>query len=97
MPDTTILLCPYNHSQQLEGRADETNTNPRDPIQEEENYYKKGVKRDKEGGTKTPQHTRGPKKGAPQAGLRISPLRWTQPVSTLRKESRNDRCPYSKT
>ena len=58
----TILLYPYNHSQQLEGRADRTSTYPRDPIQEEENYYKKGVKRDREGGAKTPQHIRGPKK-----------------------------------
>ena len=38
--DTTILLCPYNHSQQLEERDDGTSTCPRDPIQEEENYYK---------------------------------------------------------
>ena len=68
MPDTAILLCLYNHSQQLEGRADGTGTNPRDPIQKEENYYKNGLKRDREGGAETPQHTRGPKKeGAPQA------------------------------
>ena len=44
VPDTAIPLCPYNHSQQLEGRADGTSTYPRGPIQEEENYYKKGVK-----------------------------------------------------
>ena len=44
LPDTAISLCPYNHSQQLEGRADRTNTYPRGPIQEEGNYYKKGVK-----------------------------------------------------
>ena len=50
----TILLCPYNHSQQLEGMADGTNTYPRDPIQEEENCYKRGVKRKEEGGAKTP-------------------------------------------
>ena len=49
MPDTTILLCPHNHSQQLEGRADGTSTYPRDSIQEEENYYKKGVKGDRGG------------------------------------------------
>ena len=63
-----ILLCPYNHSQQLEGRADGTSTYPRDPIRKKENYYKKGLKRDREGGVETPQHTKGPKKwGAPQA------------------------------
>ena len=50
VPDTAIPLCPYNHSQQLEGRADWTSTYPRGPIQEEGNYYKKGVKRDREGG-----------------------------------------------
>ena len=42
-----ILPCPYNHSQQLEGRADGTSTYPRDPIQEEEIYYKKKAKRDR--------------------------------------------------
>ena len=64
MPDMTILLCSYNHSQQLEGRADGTSTYPRDPIQEEENYYKKGVKRNRKGGVKTPQHTKGTRKGS---------------------------------
>ena len=63
MPDTAIPLCPYNHSQQLEGRADGTSTYPRGLIQEEGNYYKKGVKRDRKGwGAETPQHTRGPEK-----------------------------------
>ena len=42
VPDMAILSCPYNHSQQLEGRADGTSTYPRDPIQEEEIYYKEG-------------------------------------------------------
>ena len=64
MPDTTILLYPYNHSQQLEEGADGTSTYPKDPIQEKENYYKKGVKRDREGGAKTPQHVRGTRKGS---------------------------------
>ena len=63
MPNTAILLCPHNHSQQLEGRVDGTSTYPRDPIQEEENYYKKGVKRDS-GGPKTPQHVKGTRKGS---------------------------------
>ena len=44
VPDTAIPLCPYNHSQQLERKADRTSTYPRGPIQEEGNYYKKGVK-----------------------------------------------------
>ena len=44
VPDTAIPLCPYNHSQQLEGMADGTSTYPRGPIQGEGNYYKKGVK-----------------------------------------------------
>ena len=64
LPDTTILLCPCNHSQQLEERADGISTYPRDPIQEEENYYKMGVKRSRRGGAKTPQHTRGTRKGS---------------------------------
>ena len=82
MPDTTILLCPYNYSQQLEGRADGTSTYPRDPIQEEENYYKKGVKRDREvGGQRPPNTLEAQKKRAPQAGPRINLFRWTQPVS----------------
>ena len=46
MPDTVILFCLYNYSQLLEGRADGTSTYPRDPIHEEENYYKKRLKRD---------------------------------------------------
>ena len=76
MPDTAILLCLYNHSQQLEGRADGTGTNPRDPIQKGENYYKNGLKRDRKGGAETPQHTRGPKKKGPlRPGLRTNPLR----------------------
>ena len=58
-----ILLCPYNHSQQMEGRADVTSTYLRDPIQEEGNYYKNGVKRDRRGGAETPQtHQRYQKK-----------------------------------
>ena len=49
MPDTAILFCLYNHSQQLEGRADETGTYPKDPIQEEGNYYRKGVEGERGG------------------------------------------------
>ena len=59
VPNTTILPCSYNHSQQLERRVDETNTYPMDPIQEKEIYYKKGVKRDSKGrGENPPTHQR---------------------------------------
>ena len=63
MPDTAILLYPYNHSQQLERDADGTSTYPRDPIEEEENDYKRGVKR-KNKKVETPQHTRGNRKSS---------------------------------
>ena len=63
--DIAILFYLYNHSQQLKRRANGTSTNPKNPIQEERNYYKKGVKRDREGGAETPQHTRGIKKDSP--------------------------------
>ena len=59
--DTAIPLYPCNHSQQLEGRADETSTYPRDPIQEEEIYYKMEVKRDR-GGGRPPNTQEGPEK-----------------------------------
>ena len=58
VPDTTILFCLYNHSQQLEGKTDGTGTYPRDPIQEEGNYYKKGVEENRKGGAETTQHTK---------------------------------------
>ena len=63
MPDTAILLCPYNHSQQLEVRADGTSTYPGDPSQEEENDYKRGVKRNK-GERMDPEHTGSTKKSS---------------------------------
>ena len=49
------LTQPYfsvltNHSQQLEEMADGTSTYSKDLIQEEGNYYKKGVKRDRRSG-----------------------------------------------
>ena len=59
-----ILLCPYNHYQQLEEMVDGKNTYFRDPIREEENDYKRGVKRSRKGGAKTPQHKRGTRKGS---------------------------------
>ena len=67
MLDTAILFCLYNHSQLLEGMADGTSTYPRDPIQEEGNYYKKGVEGNRKGGAETPppkQQTRGTKKSS---------------------------------
>ena len=63
VPDIAMLFCLYNHSQQLEGRADGTSTYPRNPIQEEGNYYKKGVEGDKRGGW-DPQRTRGTRKSS---------------------------------
>ena len=66
MPDTAILLCPYNHSQQLEVGADGTSTYPKDPIQEEENDYKKGSKEKQgRGDPNTPE--------APEKAPRILP------------------------
>jgi len=56
MPDRAILLCPYNHSQQLKGEADGTSIYPRDPIQEKENDYKRG-KREIEGGSFPPNRS----------------------------------------
>ena len=65
MPDTAILLCPYNHSQQLEIGPDRTSTYPRDPSQEEENDYKKGSKEKQKRG-ETPNM-----REAPEKALRI--------------------------
>ena len=58
-----VFFCFYNHSQQLEGRVDGTNTCPGNSIQEERNYYKKGVKGDRKGGW-NPYHTRGSRKSS---------------------------------
>ena len=55
--DIAILFYLYNHSQQLERRADGTSTYPKNPIQEEENYYKKGVKGDRKVGLRPPLNT----------------------------------------
>ena len=65
MLDTTILLYPYNHFQQLEVGADGTSTYPGNPSQEEKNNYKKRVKRNKlGGGGMDPQHTGSTKKSS---------------------------------
>ena len=55
--DIAILFYLYNHSQQLERRADGTSTYPKNPIQEEGNYYKKGVKGDRKVGLRPPLNT----------------------------------------
>ena len=52
--DITMLFCLYNHSQQLERKADGTSTYSRNPTQEEGNYYKKGVEGDRKGGWDPP-------------------------------------------
>ena len=57
VPDIAMLSYFYNHSQRLEGRADGTSTYPKNPIQEEENYYKKGVKGDRKVGLRPPLNT----------------------------------------
>ena len=62
--DTAILFCPYNHSQQLEVRADRTSTYPGNPSEEEGNDYKRGVKRKKEGIPSPPQQSSGIRKGS---------------------------------
>ena len=48
--DIAMLFYLYNHFQQLEGRTNGTSTYPRNPIQGEGNYYKKGVEGDRRGG-----------------------------------------------
>ena len=58
-----MLFYFYNHSQQLERRADGTSTCLGNSIQEEENYYKKGVERYRKGGL-NPYHTRGSRKSS---------------------------------
>ena len=71
MPDITILLYSYNHSQHLEVGADGTSTYPRDPSQEEENDYKKGSKERQKGGGGTPN--------APKAPGKTPPRLWENP------------------
>ena len=67
-----MLFYLYNHSQQLEGRANGTSTYPRNLIQEEGNYYKKTVEGDNGGGAETPNTPEAPKKAprtAPKTNL----------------------------
>ena len=73
VPDIAMFFCLYNHSQQLEGRADGISTYPRNPIQEEGNYYKKGVEGDRQRGLRPPDTPKAPKK-APRIVSRTNPL-----------------------
>ena len=57
-----MLLYLYNHSQQLEGRADGTSISTRNPIQEKGNYYKRGWQETERGGLKPLSHKRHRKK-----------------------------------
>ena len=63
MPNTAILFCLYNHSHQLEGRADGTSIYPRDPIRKE-TTIKREWKETGEAGWRPPQHTRGTRKSS---------------------------------
>ena len=93
VPDTTILFCLYNHSQQLEGRANGTGTYPKDPIQKEGNYYKKGGEKERKVGQRPPQQqTRGIRKSSPNRTEDQSSL-----VNSVQEEHRDYRCPYTKT
>ena len=92
MPNTAILLCPYNHSQQLKGRANWTSTYPRDPTQEEENDYKRGVKRNRSRGDPPPQYTRSTRKSSSDHAEDQFSL-----VNLAHEEHHDDCCPYTKT
>jgi len=89
--NTAILLYPYNHSQLLEEMADGTSTCPRDPIQEERNYYKKGVKRDRRAGQRPPQPTKSTRKSSSDRAEDQFSL-----INSNHEEHRDDRCPYIK-
>ena len=73
VPDIAMLFRLYNHSQQLEGRADGTNTYLRNLIQEEGNYYKKGMEGDRKRGLRPPNTPEAPRK-ATQTMPRTNPL-----------------------
>ena len=92
MPDRVILLCPYNHSQQLKGEADGTSTYPRDPIQEKGNDYKRGLREIEGGAPPPPQQTRDVKKSSSDHAEDQFSL-----VNSTHGECRDGRCPYTKT
>ena len=97
VPDIAMLFYLYNHSQQLEGRADGTSTYPRNLIQEEGNYYKKTVEGDKGGGggLRPLTHQRHQKK---LLGLHRRPISFGKLSSPQldREEHRVNCCPYTK-
>jgi len=68
-----MFFCLDNHSQQLEERADGTSTYPRNPIEKEGNYYKKGEEGDKKEGLRPPNTPKASEK-APQIVPRTNPL-----------------------
>ena len=86
VPNTAILFCLYNHSQQLEGRADGTGTYLRDPIQEEENYYKRGWREPKRVGRRPPPPPKNDNPvapgRAPHSMPRTNPFWKTQSIPT---------------
>ena len=90
-----MLFCFYNHSQQLEGRADKTGISTRNPIQEEENYYKKGRRETETGGLRHLPHKSHQKK---LLGPSRGPSFFDKPSSPqldLEKHHVNC-CPYTK-
>ena len=89
-----MLFCLYNHSQQLEGRADGTSICPGNPIQEKGNYYKKGVEGDRK--VKPLSHQRLQKKllGSCRGPIFFGKLSLSQPD---REEHLVKYCPYTKT
>ena len=96
VPDIVILFCLYNHSQQLEGRVDETSISTGNPIQEEGNYYKKWLKETKGGGGLKPlSHQRHHKK---LLGPCRRPILFGKLSSSQfdREEHHVNCCPYTK-
>ena len=70
-----------------------TSTYPRDLIQEEGNYYKKEVKRDRRAGLRPPpKHTKGTRKSSSDRAEDQFSL-----INLVHEEHRDDRCPYTKT
>jgi len=68
-----MFFCLYNHSQQLEGRADRTSTYPKNPIQKKKNYHKKGGEGDRKAGLRPHITPEAPEK-AHRIVLRSNPL-----------------------
>ena len=81
--------------------ADGTSTYPRDPIQEEGNYYKKGVEGNRKGGAETPPSPKTTNQRhqekllIPCQGPILSGK--LSPSQLDREEHRDNRCSYTKT